>query len=121
MTLSAPPLATGFRRYVPGLASIVEGARTSALADTRGALTVWAIVVPQSLAYATLAGVPSEGGRYSSVYPIQDGTGRLLVSWSQCRVQDVVDPAIDPPPPVTRTRRPPTSSRTASRSVVRMS
>ncbi len=37
---------------------------------------------------STLAGVPSRGGRYSSVYPIQDGTGRLIVSWSQCRVID---------------------------------
>ncbi len=35
---------------------------------------------------STEAGVPSPGGRYSSVYPIQDSTGRLLVSWSQCRV-----------------------------------
>lgn len=35
---------------------------------------------------STLAGVPSVGGRYASVYPIQDGTGRLIVSWSQCRV-----------------------------------
>jgi len=35
---------------------------------------------------STQAGTPSEGGRYSSVYPILDGTGRLLVSWSQCRL-----------------------------------
>ncbi len=35
---------------------------------------------------STAAGAPSPGGRYSSIYPIQDGTGRLLVSWSQCRV-----------------------------------
>ena len=35
---------------------------------------------------STLAGVPSAGGRYASVYPIQDGTGRMIVSWSQCRV-----------------------------------
>ena len=35
---------------------------------------------------STETGVPSVGGRYASVYPIQDGTGRLLVSWSQCRV-----------------------------------
>ena len=35
---------------------------------------------------STLAGVPSPGGRYGSVFPIQDGTGRLIVSWSQCRV-----------------------------------
>ncbi|MDH4106831.1 MAG: hypothetical protein OEW35_00805 [Gammaproteobacteria bacterium] len=40
---------------------------------------------------------PSVGGRYASVFPIQDGTGRLLVSWSQCRLTDVIDPANPPP------------------------
>jgi hypothetical protein len=34
----------------------------------------------------TTPGEPSPGGRYSSVYPILDGTGRLLVSFSQCRL-----------------------------------
>ena len=34
----------------------------------------------------TVPGVPSPGGRYYSVYPIQDGTQRMLVSWSQCRL-----------------------------------
>ncbi len=34
----------------------------------------------------TIPGEPSPGGRYSSVYPILDGTGRLLVSFSQCRL-----------------------------------
>jgi hypothetical protein len=32
---------------------------------------------------STEAGAPSPGGRYSSVYPILDGTNRLLVSFSQ--------------------------------------
>lgn len=31
----------------------------------------------------------SPGGRYRSVYPLRDGTDRLLVSWSQCRLQDI--------------------------------
>src|SRR6056297_678017 len=31
---------------------------------------------------------PSPGGRYNSVFPLRDGTERLLVSWSQCRLQD---------------------------------
>ncbi|MEM7276869.1 MAG: hypothetical protein AAF385_01990 [Pseudomonadota bacterium] len=31
---------------------------------------------------------PSPGGRYSAVYPLSDGTDRLLVSWSQCRLTD---------------------------------
>ena len=43
---------------------------------------------------------PSPGGRYGSAYPIQDGTGRLLVSWSQCRLIEVTadfgDPLIAP-------------------------
>jgi len=67
MTLRAPEQVTGFRRYVPGVASITAGLRHSALADSRAALTVWAVVVPQSLAYATLAGVPSVHGLYAAV------------------------------------------------------
>ncbi|NIL95077.1 MAG: hypothetical protein GTO71_11740 [Woeseiaceae bacterium] len=41
---------------------------------------------------STEAGVPSPGGRFASVYPILDGTGRLIVSWSQCRLlEQLVD------------------------------
>ncbi len=29
---------------------------------------------------------PSPGGRYRAAFPLFDGTGRLLVSWSQCRL-----------------------------------
>ena len=53
-----------------------------------------------TLNVSTQTGVPSPGGRYSSVYPIQDGTGRLLTSWSQCRLTDIVDPLVQPPLPV---------------------
>ena len=67
MTLQAPEKVTGFKQYVPGLASITDGVRHSALADSRAALTVWAVVVPQSLAYATLAGMPSVHGLYAAV------------------------------------------------------
>jgi hypothetical protein len=35
----------------------------------------------------TLPG-PSPGGRFNSAYPLQDGTGRILVSWSECRLLD---------------------------------
>src|SRR6187549_3123943 len=35
---------------------------------------------------------PSEGGRFQSGFPLWDGSGRLLVSWSQCRLLDAVDP-----------------------------
>jgi SulP family sulfate permease len=66
MTLQAPPRAVGWRRLVPGIVSIADGARHSRSADTRAALTVWAVVVPQSLAYATLAGMPSVHGLYAA-------------------------------------------------------
>jgi hypothetical protein len=31
---------------------------------------------------------PSPGGRFNSAYPLWDGTGRILVSWEQCRLLD---------------------------------
>src|SRR5579862_1380252 len=45
----------------------------------------------------TLPG-PSPGGRFNSAYPLQDGTGRILVSWSECRLLDTTQtpPAIVP-------------------------
>ncbi len=44
----------------------------------------------------TAPGEPSPGGRYFSVYPIQDGTGRLMVSWSQCRLLEILPDDGDP-------------------------
>ena len=35
---------------------------------------------------------PSPGGRFESGFPLWDGSGRILVSWSQCRLFDTVDP-----------------------------
>jgi len=67
MTLQPPAQPSGLRRYLPGLASVSHGLRRSPIADGRAALTVWAVVVPQSLAYATLAGVPSVHGLYAAV------------------------------------------------------
>jgi hypothetical protein len=37
-------------------------------------------------AVRTDATVPSPGGRYSAGFPLWDGTGRILVSWSECRL-----------------------------------
>src|SRR5579864_9597437 len=41
---------------------------------------------------------PSPGGRFTSAYPLHDGTGRILISWSQCRLLDQTQtpPAIVP-------------------------
>jgi hypothetical protein len=54
---------------------------------------------------------PSPGGRYASAYPLWDGTDRLLVSWSLCRVVEqgaiqpctaarIADPAVLPAAPL---------------------
>jgi len=41
---------------------------------------------------------PSPGGRFNSAYALWDGTGRVLVSWTQCRLLDTTQtpPAIVP-------------------------
>jgi hypothetical protein len=38
---------------------------------------------------------PSQGGRFSSAFPLWDGTGRVLVTWSICRL--IQDPLATPP------------------------
>ena len=45
---------------------------------------------------STEPGVPSAAGRFSFVFPIKDGTNRLLTSWSPCLLQDIVDPNAPP-------------------------
>jgi Hydrazine synthase alpha subunit middle domain/WD40-like Beta Propeller Repeat len=54
----------------------------------------------------------SPGGRYSSVFPLRDGSGRLLTTWTMCRLNDVAgrtlpctpanlaDAALTPAPPL---------------------
>ena len=32
--------------------------------------------------------MPSKGGRFSSAFPLWDGTGRVLVSWAICRLAE---------------------------------
>jgi SulP family sulfate permease len=100
MTLHAPKRVTGFRRYVPGLASITKGVRHSPLADSRAALTVWAVVVPQSLAYATLAGVPSVHGLYAAVAALAAyavfGTSRDLNMGAESTVALMAAAAVAP-------------------------
>jgi hypothetical protein len=39
-------------------------------------------------------GLPSPGGRFSSAFPLWDGTGRILASWSPCRLELNGDPVI---------------------------
>jgi hypothetical protein len=45
----------------------------------------------------SLDGAPSPQGRFASVYPLDDGTDRVLVTWSQCRL---IDPLSNPLAPI---------------------
>ncbi len=57
---------------------------------------------------------PSPGGRFYAGFPLWDGTGRILVSWTQCRIlttphferpggllaTNLADPAVTSAPPL---------------------
>lgn len=47
---------------------------------------------------------PSLNGRYRSVFPLFDGTNRFLVSWSPCRLQEIIPAATEPSPIVNCTQ-----------------
>ena len=71
------------RRYVPVVAWLPHYDRRWLAADAVAGVSVWALVVPQALAYATLAGVPVQYGLYTAfaaliAYPLF-GTSRQLV------------------------------------------
>lgn len=54
--------------------------------DNQGLVTdAQELLVPGNI---TLDGSPSPRGRFASVHPLFDGTDRLLVTWSQCRLMD---------------------------------
>lgn len=58
------------RDLVP-LVSTVRGYRRGWLSgDIMAAVTVWAIVVPESMAYASIAGMPPEAGLYAATVPL---------------------------------------------------
>ena len=73
----------GLAQYVPILGWIRSYNRKWLVADALAGLSVWALLVPQSLAYATIVGVPVQYGLYTAfaallVYPLF-GTSKHLV------------------------------------------
>jgi SulP family sulfate permease len=53
-------------RFLPGLRVLDSYSRPRLRLDTIAALSVWAVVVPQGLAYGELAGVPAVAGLYTA-------------------------------------------------------
>jgi hypothetical protein len=56
--------------------------------STPGGAPGTAQVSATTLGVTTDANMPSMGGRFASVFPLYDGTNRMLVSWSPCLVLD---------------------------------
>jgi sulfate permease, SulP family len=87
-------------RYVPIAGWLPRYDRRRLGADALAGLSVWALLVPQSLAYATLAGVPVQYGLYTAfaallAYPLF-GTSRHLVEGPSAAVCAVCAAVIAP-------------------------
>src|SRR5579859_2593922 len=82
MRLSARPAPTALR-LLPVLSWLPGYRRDWLLADILAGLAVWAVMVPEGMAYSGIVGVPPIMGLYTLVPPLIAyalfGTSRLLV------------------------------------------
>jgi len=82
MSISARPRSIA-RRLLPVLSWLPDYRRDWLLADILAGLAVWAVMVPEGMAYAGILGVPPIMGLYTLVPPLIAyallGTSRLLV------------------------------------------
>jgi MFS superfamily sulfate permease-like transporter len=80
--MTASLQATGLKRYIPILSWLPGYPSAWLRVDLVAGLTTAAVVIPQAMAYATLAGLPVEGGLYASLTPMVVyallGTSRML-------------------------------------------
>src|SRR3954468_13946154 len=88
------------RRYLPILAWLPRYDRRWLAADALEGVSVWALLVPQSLAYATLSGVPVQYGLYTAfaalvAYPLF-GTSRHLAEGPSAAICAVCAAVITP-------------------------
>lgn len=89
-----------FERYLPILGWLPRYERKWLAADAVAGLSVWALLVPQSLAYAALVGVPVQYGLYAAfaaliAYPLF-GTSRHLVEGPSATVGAVSAAVVGP-------------------------
>ena len=100
VAVGQPARSAGLARYLPILGWLPGYRRDWLASDAVAALSVWALLVPQSLGYATLAGVPVQYGLYAAftglvAYPIF-GTSRQLVQGPSGAVAAVSAAVIGP-------------------------
>src|SRR5215210_4590203 len=88
------------RRYVPILGWLPKYERRWLKPDAVAGLSVWALLVPQSLAYASLVGVPVQYGLYTAFAALVGyalfGSARHLVEGPSAAVCAVCAAAITP-------------------------
>ena len=100
-TPRAQPLEPrGLQRYLPILHWLPKYDRSWLSADMLAGVSVWALLVPQSLAYASLAGVPVQYGLYTAfaalvVYAVF-GTSRQMTVGPSSTVAAVTAAVIAP-------------------------
>ena len=101
--MSAPTVegeATGLERRVPGLAAFRSYHRVWLRSDLVAGLVLAAILVPQGMAYAELAGLPAVTGLYTTIaclvgYALM-GASRILVLGPDSSVSPLIFAAILP-------------------------
>lgn len=64
-TAPAPPTKRGLRRWLPVLSWLPAYDKRWLPRDAIAGATVWALMVPEAIAYASIAGVPAEYGLYT--------------------------------------------------------
>jgi high affinity sulfate transporter 1 len=92
--------ASGLARYAPGLAMLRDYQRSWIRADLVAGLVLAAILVPQGMAYAELAGLPAVTGLYTTMaclvgYAVM-GPSRILVLGPDSSVSPLIFAAIVP-------------------------
>ena len=92
--------ASGLARYAPGLAMLRRYQRSWIRADLVAGLVLAAILVPQGMAYAELAGLPAVTGLYTTMaclvgYAVM-GPSRILVLGPDSSVSPLIFAAIVP-------------------------
>jgi sulfate permease, SulP family len=65
ISLEAKP-PSGVARYIPVLQRLPQYRGSYAIGDLIAATTVWALLIPESMAYASVAGIPVQYGLYAA-------------------------------------------------------
>jgi high affinity sulfate transporter 1 len=91
---------SGVARFVPALATVRSYRRAWFQKDLVAALVLTAVLVPQGVAYAELAGLPAETGLYATILPLAAyalfGPSRILVLSPDSALAPLVAAAVIP-------------------------